>query len=286
MRENLALPLRGRVPGAEIERRIRQMTERFDLGPLLDRKPANLSGGQSQRVSLARAIIRDPQVLLLDEPLSHLDHRVRTVIRARIRHIHDQNPETTTIYVTHDQEEAIALADRIIVMNDATFQQVGTVSELWDHPVNMFVGGFLGDPPMNFIEAVVEDGGLALEGGTLIAAPASAPGSGRRVMVGVRPDWMELAPADAPDGVIPARILVNEFQGDRCVVTLETAVGQVKFLAGEDFDGARGDTLGLRPMVDRIVLFDRETGLSLETRGARTPSRRPSGLAPVVAATA
>lgn len=263
VRENLALPLQGRLPKAEINKRIAEMTERFELGPLLDRKPGHLSGGQSQRVSLARAIIRDPQVLLLDEPLSHLDHRVRTVIRARIRHIHDQNPGTTTIYVTHDQEEAIALADRIIVMNDASFQQVGTVSELWDTPVNQFVGGFLGDPPMNFIDATIEGDALVLAGGTRLAAPASAREAGREVVVGVRPDWMESATDTGGEGVISARLLVNEFQGDRCVVTLETAAGQLKFLADEDFDGVRGDAMGLRPMVDKIVLFDRHTGRSI-----------------------
>ncbi len=264
VRENLALPLQGRLPKSEIDKRIAQMTERFELGPLLDRKPGHLSGGQSQRVSLARAIIRDPQVLLLDEPLSHLDHRVRTVIRARIRHIHDQNPETTTIYVTHDQEEAIALADRIIVMNDASFQQVGTVSELWDTPVNQFVGGFLGDPPMNFIDATVEGDALVLAGGTRLAAPASARGARREVVVGIRPDWMEVEAGDTTgDGVIASRVLVNEFQGDRCVVTLESAVGQLKFLADEDFDGQRGDAIALRPLADKIVLFDRETGAAL-----------------------
>lgn len=129
--ENLAFPLRnGKIPGPEVDRRVRDIAEQFELTELLKRKPGHLSGGQSQRVSLARALIRKPHVLLLDEPLSHLDHRLRVVLRARIRHIHDTAGGTPTVYVTHDQEEAVALADRIIVMNHAVIQQIGTFEEL------------------------------------------------------------------------------------------------------------------------------------------------------------
>lgn len=269
VRENLALPLRGRVANDEIDRRIEEMVERFELGPIISRKPGHLSGGQSQRVSLARAMIRDPQVLLLDEPLSHLDHRLRTVIRARIRHVHDENPETTTIYVTHDQEEAIALADRIIVMNDATFQQVGVVSELWNHPVNIFVGGFLGDPPMNFLDATVGEGVLQLDGGVSVPAPSFAPERGNSVVLGVRPDWIDIVAADAPEFAMTATILVNEFQGDRCVVTADCPAGQLKLLADEAFEGVRDDTLGLVFHADKMVLFDRDTGLSLQNRSVK-----------------
>lgn len=266
VQQNLELPLQGRIDTAEIARRVAEMAERFELADLLHRKPGHLSGGQSQRVSLARALIREPRVLLLDEPLSHLDHRLRTVIRARIRNMHDRMPETTTIYVTHDQEEAIALADRIIVMNDATIQQVGVVSELWNHPCNTFVGGFLGDPPMNFIEATVDGAVLRFGESSTLPVPDDTQPAGHDVVFGMRPDWITIAEPEAAGTTLKADILVNEFQGDRCVVTLDSAVGQLKVLAEEDFLGERGDAVGLVFDPTHTVVFDAAGGQSLRTR--------------------
>ena len=140
--QNLAFPLKSHgLDDAQIDHKVREVAQTFQLEALLDRKPGALSGGQAQRVSLARALVRNPNVLLLDEPLSHLDYRLRTELRVRVRHIHDAL-NTTTIYVTHDQEEAVALADRIIVMNHAEIQQIGTVDSLWNRPVNQFVAVF------------------------------------------------------------------------------------------------------------------------------------------------
>ncbi len=265
VRQNLILPLKGRLDAAEIARRVDEMADRFELSDLLERKPAGLSGGQSQRVSLARALIREPRVLLLDEPLSHLDHRLRTVIRARIRNVHDRLPDTTTVYVTHDQEEAIALADRIIVMNDATFQQIGGVSELWNQPANSFVGGFLGDPPMNFMDATIDGEILRLEGGASLPMPHVVQSSERNVSIGVRPDWIRIGGPEGLNGAagIGARIVVNEFQGDRCVVTVESAAGPMKILADEDFRGGRDDPITLHCDPARTVVFDARSGLAL-----------------------
>ena len=187
--ENLELPLRGKLAKGLINEKILEMAERFELSDLLHRKPRNLSGGQSQRVSLARAIIREPDILLLDEPLSHLDQRLRSIIRARIRNTHDNLKGTTTIYVTHDQDEAVALADRIIVMNDRNFQQVGTVEDLWNTPENMFVGGFLGDPPMNFLEISAENGQLQFPNGSKLKV-GTKQAEKREIVVGIRPDWI------------------------------------------------------------------------------------------------
>jgi multiple sugar transport system ATP-binding protein len=262
VRENLAFPLTGRLPNDEIRRRVASMAERFDLEELLDRKPGGLSGGQSQRVSLARALIREPKVLLLDEPLSHLDHRLRTVIRARIRNIHDSLPGTTTIYVTHDQEEAIALADRIIVMNDTRFQQIGPVEELWNTPRNMFVGGFLGDPPMNFLPAQAVGDQIDLGGGARLEFPdgwSRAP----QLTVGVRPDWLDIVSVDAVETVLHARVLVVEFQGDRSIVTVTGEAGEIKVIVDPAIPCRRGDAVGIAFKPGRLALFNAETGQSL-----------------------
>jgi len=268
VRDNLTLPLKGHLSDTEIDARVNEMANRFELSDIMHRKPAHLSGGQSQRVSLARALIREPRVLLLDEPLSHLDHRLRTVIRARIRNMHDRMRSTTTVYVTHDQEEAIALADRIIVMNDATFQQIGTVDELWRRPKNLFVGGFLGDPAMNFIDAERQDGGLRIQGDILLNGINIVGGQARNVALGVRPDWITLGP-DGTDGTaLPGRVIVNEFQGDRCVVTVDTPAGQMKILADEMYDGARDDTVSLYIDQSRVVVFDRTSGAALGENAA------------------
>ena len=167
---------------------------------------------------------------------------------------------TTTVYVTHDQEEAIALADRIIVMNDATFQQIGTVDELWNRPKNLFVGGFLGDPAMNFIDAERQDGGIRIQGDILLNGINPVSGQAKSVALGVRPDWITIGPDGADGAALPGRVIVNEFQGDRCVVTVDTPAGQMKVLADEMYDGTREDTVSLYIDQSRVVVFDRASG--------------------------
>src|SRR5438270_8067336 len=157
--DNLAFGLRMRgVPKAEIEQRVRSVAEILELGELLKRKPRQLSGGQRQRVALGRAIVRDPQVFLLDEPLSNLDAKLRVAMRTEIKELH-QRLKTTTIYVTHDQIEAMTLADRIVVMHYGLVEQIGTPLDLYDRPQNLFVAGFIGSPAMNFLNGAIRSNG-------------------------------------------------------------------------------------------------------------------------------
>ena len=253
--ENLELPLRGKIEKNEIKKKIIEMAERFELTELLYRKPRNLSGGQSQRVSLARAIIREPDILLLDEPLSHLDQRLRSIIRARIRNTHDNLKNTTTIYVTHDQDEAVALADRIIVMNDKNFQQIGTVEELWDKPTNMFVGGFLGDPSMNFFEISAKNGELHFPNGSKLKLEINK-NNNRNVVIGVRPDWFIVNQTNQKKPHISGEIKVIEFQGDQNILTVNTELGTLKLITDTEKDFLNGSKIGLNFNPKKVSLFD------------------------------
>jgi ABC-type sugar transport system ATPase subunit len=204
--DNLAFGLRRRkVPRERIEERVREAAQLLDIGRLLERKPGQLSGGQAQRVALGRALVREPQAFLMDEPLSNLDAKLRTQTRGEIKRV-QQEVGTTTVYVTHDQVEAMTMGDRIAVMNDGVLEQVGTPEELYERPANRFVGGFIGSPAMTFFDAaaVSEDGGVRLRGeavDVLLPAAASEPGDegGRAsgpprgdVTVGVRPEAARL----------------------------------------------------------------------------------------------
>ncbi|MBV8323361.1 MAG: sn-glycerol-3-phosphate ABC transporter ATP-binding protein UgpC, partial [Hyphomicrobiales bacterium] len=186
-----SLMLRG-APKAEIEQRVSGAADILGLGPLLGRYPRQLSGGQRQRVAMGRAIVRDPQVFLFDEPLSNLDAKLRVAMRTEIKELH-QRLKTTTIYVTHDQIEAMTLADRIVVMHDGLVEQIGAPLELYDRPQNLFVAGFIGSPAMNFLPGRIAEGGVvALEDGASLPAPAGAGSAGRAVTVGLRPEHVAL----------------------------------------------------------------------------------------------
>jgi ABC-type sugar transport system ATPase subunit len=189
--DNLAFGLRRRrTPKEEIERRVRSAASSLDLDPYLERKPGQLSGGQAQRVALGRALVRDPQVFLMDEPLSNLDAKLRTQTRGEIKRL-QQEVRTTTVYVTHDQVEAMTMGDRIAVMNDGVLEQVGTPEELYERPANVFVGGFIGSPAMSFLTMAAEPAGagmtrLRCDGVDLVVPGADGlPGE---VVVGVRPE--------------------------------------------------------------------------------------------------
>ena len=182
--ENIRFPLRMRgVPASEHDARIRQAADMVELGSFLDRKPGALSGGQRQRAALARAVVRQPQVFLMDEPLSNLDAKLRQSMRVQIKHMQRQL-RVTTVYVTHDQIEAMTLADRIVIMNKGAIQQVGTPDQIYSDPANTFVAGFIGSPPMNLIEGVAQNGSFVAPGVTA-ACPDYLQG---RVTLGVRPE--------------------------------------------------------------------------------------------------
>src|SRR5437660_4316864 len=198
VRENMGFALKlAKVPKEEINRKVSEAARILDLEPHLDRKPANLSGGQRQRVAMGRAIVRNPSAFLMDEPLSNLDAKLRVQMRTEISRI-QQQLETTTIYVTHDQTEAMTLGDRIAVMRAGTLQQVGAPSELYGHPNNLFVAGFIGSPSMNFLPGELEGGGVRLPIGTVPLVDEvrrrleSGPGGGRRgEIAGMRPEHFE-----------------------------------------------------------------------------------------------
>jgi multiple sugar transport system ATP-binding protein len=196
VRENIGLNLKiaGR-PRTEIAERVETAARLLDIAPLLDRRPAQLSGGQRQRVAMGRAIVRDPEVFLFDEPLSNLDAKLRVQMRAEIKGL-QAKVRKTSIYVTHDQVEAMTLADRVVVMNGGRIEQQGTPMELYLRPANRFVAGFIGSPGMNFIPVRIEAGdAVTMAGGRLTV---SAPSQTREAVAGVRPEDLSLAGPDAP----------------------------------------------------------------------------------------
>jgi len=266
--ENIAFPLQARgFKRSEIDKKVKQIAEMLDLTDVLKRKPSHLSGGQQQRVSLARALVRDPNVFLLDEPLSHMDQRVRVVLRARIRRIHDELG-ATTIYVTHDQEEAISLADRIIVMNLGEIQQIGTIDELWNHPTNKFVAGFLGEPAMNFIEGRVEKSQEVSipsgEGRTSFRFNGKVEEKyvGHEVIVGVRPQRIELS-FNRKENTVPSLIEVIEPLGETKILTVKLDETEVKVVVPREVETGVGKTVWLKFRPEDIHIFDKDTEKSL-----------------------
>ena len=252
--DNLAYPLKLRkVPKQERDRRVREAARILDIEQFLDRKPKALSGGQRQRVALGRAIVRQADVFLMDEPLSNLDAKLRVQTRAELIKLHER-VQTTTIYVTHDQVEAMSLADRIAVMNEGEIVQVSTPVEVYRDPAARFVGSFIGNPPMNFITATrLADGewdvaGLRLPG----------PAAGERLEFAVRPEDVDVAP-----GGLRAVVRVVEPLGPHTLVTAEVGGRPFRAVLGTDVAVAPGDELSLVPKADRVRWFDPETGAAV-----------------------
>ncbi len=231
--DNLAFALRMRKVGREeIDRRVRAAAAMLGLDDFLARRPKQLSGGQRQRVAIGRAIVRDPKVFLFDEPLSNLDAQLRSEMRREIARIHHRS-HTTAVYVTHDQTEAMTLADRIVVMRDGVVQQIGTPLELYDAPANLFVAGFLGSPAMNFLRASVDGVEAALPGwrAKLPPRPALADGSAApapsgSIVLGVRPQDLSLTPRGGGDP-LPARVEVRELTGSEAYLHLASDAGPI-----------------------------------------------------------
>ncbi|RUV54258.1 sn-glycerol-3-phosphate ABC transporter ATP-binding protein UgpC [Mesorhizobium sp. M5C.F.Ca.IN.020.29.1.1] len=254
-----ALKLRKTDP-AVVAERVKRAADILDLNPYLKRYPRQLSGGQRQRVAMGRAIVRNPQVFLFDEPLSNLDAKLRVQMRTEIKELH-QRLKTTTIYVTHDQIEAMTMADKIVVMRDGRIEQVGAPLELFDRPANLFVAGFIGSPSMNLLKGVVRMGDkpvVEIAGTPFPIAANSAVEDGRNVVYGVRPEHLEIH----PDGV-PAKISVVEPTGSETLVFLRFGEGEMVALFRERHDFKPGDTLHLKPRLDQVHLFDAETGRRL-----------------------
>jgi len=260
--DNMAfsMKLRG-APKSEIDERVNRAAAILGLTQLLQRYPRQLSGGQRQRVAMGRAIVRDPQVFLFDEPLSNLDAKLRVQMRTEIKELH-QRLKTTTIYVTHDQIEAMTMADKIVVLHDGVVEQIGAPLDLYDRPANLFVAGFIGSPAMNFIKARLEGG----EGPTLVTAsgvriplgatPRAAPGS--EIIMGVRPEHVKLGGPRA----MPARIMVIEPTGYETEVIAGFAGQDIVCVLRERLSDRPGDTITLS-FDGPLHFFDPETGKAI-----------------------
>jgi multiple sugar transport system ATP-binding protein len=257
-----SLMLRG-APRREIDARVKEAGDILGLGPLLGRYPRQLSGGQRQRVAMGRAIVRDPQVFLFDEPLSNLDAKLRVAMRTEIKELH-QRLKTTTVYVTHDQIEAMTMADRIVVMHDGLVEQIGAPLELYDRPQNLFVAGFIGSPAMNFLNGTIRaNGRLEFEGANGIRLPlAAAPAGshGRPVVYGVRPEHLVIA-----DDGSQAQVQVIEPTGPELQVVARLGDAEVIAVFRERHVLKPGDSIRLKPDPRLVHLFDAPTGRRLDS---------------------
>jgi multiple sugar transport system ATP-binding protein len=255
-----SLKLRG-APKAEIDTRVKGAAEILGLAALLERYPRQLSGGQRQRVAMGRAIVRDPQVFLFDEPLSNLDAKLRVAMRTEIKELH-QRIETTTIYVTHDQIEAMTMADKIVVMHDGLVEQIGAPLDLYDRPDNVFVAGFIGSPAMNMLKGRISANGNAeFEGPGATRLPlATAPNgsAGRPAVYGVRPEHFAIA-----DDGAETEIVVVEPTGSEIQVVAKLGGEPIVAVFRERHQFKPGDKVRLKPNPSLVHLFDEQTGKRL-----------------------
>ena len=261
VRENMAFSLALAKQSKEmIATKVGRAAEILALGELLDRYPRQLSGGQRQRVAMGRAIVRDPQVFLFDEPLSNLDAKLRVAMRSEIKELH-QRLKTTSIYVTHDQIEAMTMGDKIVVMRDGRIEQTGSPLQLYDHPANQFVAGFIGSPAMNFLPGTLRRSAgsarVELADGSQLDAPAHAGGAdGQAVVYGTRPEHLMLV----EQGGIPARVVVMEPTGMDTFVACRFEGVELSAVFRERHDFAPGSVIHLQPDLERAHLFDAGTG--------------------------
>ena len=283
VRENIGFPLEIRkYPANEVEERVVETAEMLGIGELLDRRPADLSGGQQQRVALGRAVIRSPKLFLFDEPLSNLDAKLRIEMRTELNKLHDRVGKTS-VYVTHDQAEAMTLGDRVVVMNDGEIQQVAPPEEVYARPVNQFVAGFIGEPPMNIFDAsatMTEDGVRVTAGGFDLTLPPSVAETVRswggdldRLELGIRPESFEdaalpdVSPADGRS--FEARVMVVEPMGAHTDLAVRATGHEddesAEFTArvSNDTDAVAGETVRLAVALDEVHLFDAVSGDNL-----------------------
>jgi len=255
-----SLKLRG-APQTEIDTRVKRAADILGLGPYLQRFPRQLSGGQRQRVAMGRAIVRDPQVFLFDEPLSNLDAKLRVQMRTEIKELH-QRLKTTTVYVTHDQIEAMTMADKIVVMHDGLVEQIGAPLELYDKPKNLFVAGFIGSPAMNFLKGAVRlNGKMEFEvpsGARLPLAAVPAGSDGRAAIYGVRPEHFVIA-----DDGAEAAIQVIEPTGAEIQVVAKLGGEEIIAVFRERYQFKPGDKIRLKPDPKLVHLFDETSGQRL-----------------------
>jgi multiple sugar transport system ATP-binding protein len=259
VRDNMAFSLLlAKKSKAFIDERVGKAAGILGLAPLLDRFPRQLSGGQRQRVAMGRCIVRDPQVFLFDEPLSNLDAKLRVAMRTEIKELH-QRLKTTSIYVTHDQIEAMTMADQIVVMHDGHIEQTGSPLELYDRPANRFVAGFIGSPAMNFIDGTQKDGAMvAANGARLPLTGAKAANDGRAMVYGIRPEHLDLV-TGGDDG-FEAEVVVIEPTGSETQLFARLGSQEIAAIFRERHAFEPGQKIRLRPRAPVAHLFDASSG--------------------------
>jgi multiple sugar transport system ATP-binding protein len=282
VRDNLAFPLRapirrGQFTAADITQRVARVARQMQIEALLNQSVGLLSGGQQQRVALGRALIRHPKILLLDEPTTHLDARLRYEMRAELKLLH-RDAGTTTVHVTHDQQEALAVSDVIVLMRDGSIEQVGSPLDLYQNPYTAFVAQFVGDPPMNVIDARLNQiaGDLVLEvGGVEVALPTAlgnvaGRASSAELLLGFRPKQVEIVEADQP-GAIPALVQMHEMVGRELQITARTGNGVIRYRTTRVRQVRLGERLHLRLALNEAWLFDQKTGVTLQRQTGDRP---------------
>ena len=273
--DNMAFPLRaraGQYSREQIKDRVQKAGKILEISELLDRYPRQLSGGQKQRVAIGRAIVREPQVFLMDEPISHLDAKLRTHMRGELKHL-QKSLGATMIYVTHDQLEAMSMADQIAILNYGELQQLGTPFEIFNTPANMFVAGFVGDPPMNFINCKLEISGdqwrlknsafdisVPDETKRKLEANGNKFSSVNEVIIGVRPENFTITTEKTNDESFPTEVYVTEPLGEDMVVDVIIEDTKAKLKTTVDLEAKMGDTIWLNVQKKKMHLFDGDTG--------------------------
>jgi multiple sugar transport system ATP-binding protein len=265
VRRNIAYPLVSQgVPKAQVQARVAEVARILQIGHLLDKPVGGLSGGDRQRVALGRAIVRQPKAFMMDEPLGALDAEFRETMAEELRALHDRMG-ATTVYVTHDQLEAMQMGDKIVVMNHGVVEQFGTPQEIYDHPATMFVADFIGSPSMNFVHF---EGGFAPGDAsvTLGGVPVDVPrlqeaAAGRKLVLGVRPEHVTLGDA----GALRGRVLATEYLGTTQIITVETSHGTLKVRAPSGQPARSGEPVGLSFVAPKLALFDQGSGRAYRT---------------------
>jgi multiple sugar transport system ATP-binding protein len=260
IRENIRFPLRMRgVPASEHDARVKKAAEMVELGDLLERKPKALSGGQRQRAALARAIVRQPKIFLMDEPLSNLDAKLRLTMRAQLKHI-QRELQTTTVYVTHDQIEAMTLADRVAVMNKGKIQQLGTPDEVYNNPNHLFVAGFIGSPPMNLIKGALDNGTFRAEG---IEVKGVGKGSNSNIVLGIRPEDVSIS--DTKSANMQSTVYGLEPTGDMTLVMAKAGEQIIVAKGARDYRAEIESPVAFAFATKHCYLFDGVSGDRIRT---------------------